>query len=165
MKSLVESLNEALATIGNELYHQYVYLKKNSPKKIPFKKDEKVTEEMLVKYYKKHFNDYEGFVDGDSLLSYGDVNGIYLIPFEQYVMSNWNNIRLIDMKLSFNHSNHMTTLVICYGPKDKPRMKKGTVAKKESHEFDIRTSEDKVVDAKKWVHAIVTFLDNNIVDM
>lgn len=157
MKSLVESLNDALVVESNDLWKQYTYAMKNMPKTIPFKADEKVTEEMLVRHYSKYFED-------PSRLSYDDVNGLGLIPFEQYVMSNWDNMRLLNMTLAYN-ANTGTTLSIEYGPKDTPRKSKGTVAKKEGHEFDIKTSESKGVDAKKWVHAIVTFLNNNIVDM
>lgn len=158
MKNISEYLNESLIIESNDLWKQYTYALKNMPKTIPFEDGEKVTEEMLVKHYSKYFED-------PSKISYDDVNGLGLIPFEQYVISNWNDIRLLNMSLSFNHSSHTTTLTIEYGPKSTPRKSKGTVAKKEGHEFDITTEENKSVDAKKWVHSIVSFLNNNIVDL
>lgn len=158
MKNISEYLKESLITESNDLWKQYTYVLKNMPKSIPFEDGEKITEEMLVKYYSKYFED-------PSRLSYDDVNGLGLIAFEQYVISNWNDMRLLNMSLSFNHSYHTTTLTIEYGPKSTPRKSKGTVAKKEGHEFDIITAENKPVDAKKWVHAIVSFLDSNIVDL
>jgi len=157
MKSLTEYMNESLVFESNDLWKQYTYALKSMPKNVPFKDDEKVTEEMLVNHYKNFFK--------DDRTSYDDVNGLGLIPFEQYVMSNWDDMRLLNMTLSFNQSSHVTTLSIEYGPKSTPRKSKGTTAKKEGHEFDIKTSDNKPVDAKKWVHAIVSFLDNNIVSI
>lgn len=157
MKSLTEFISESLITESNDLWKQYLYCWKNMPKSIPFDKDKKVEEKDLVDYYKNYFK--------DGNISYDDVNGIHLIPFEQYVLSNWEDTRLLDMKLSLNQSNHMTTLSIEYGPVSTPRKSKGTTAKKEGHEFDIKDSENKPVDFKKWVHAIVTFLQNNIVNL
>lgn len=155
MKNLTEYIAESLVLESNELWKQYTYALKNMPKSVPFKDDEKVTEEMLVNHYKKFFT--------DDRTSYDDVNGLGLIPFEQYVLSNWDNMRLLNMTLTFN-ANNGTTLSIEYGPKDTPRKSKGTTAKKEGHEFDIKDNENKPANPKKWVHAIVSFLDNNIID-
>ena len=158
MKSLSQCITESLVLENNDLWKTYTYVLKNMPKIIPFKDDQKVTEEDLVRYYKKYFAD-------NANLSYDDVNGNGLIPFEQYVLSNFDDIRLLNMLLSYNHSNSITTLTIEYGPTSIHRKSKGTIAKKESYEFNIKTSDNKVVDSKKWVHAIVTFLENNITNL
>lgn len=127
----------------------YLFLK-NMPNKIPFEERQKVTEEDLVKYYNK--------ILSNPNLSYNDIN---FIAVEQYVMSNWENVRLLDMK--FTGSQGRTQLVVEYGPKDTPRKSKGTVIEsKPGYEFELKDGENKPVEAKEWVHALVTFLNDNI---
>lgn len=154
MKSLLESINESLIMESNDLWKQYTYCMKNMPNKVPFKDKDKVTEEDLVLHYQKYLK--------NDNISYDDLTGIALIGFEEYVTTNWDNLRLLDMKFSYNHSTHKTTLVIEYGPKDTPRKSKGTVAKDESTDYNLKDGEDKNVSAKDWVHAIVTFFEENI---
>lgn len=154
MKSIVEYLNESLLMESNDLWKQYAYVKKNMPKKIPFEEGQPISEEDLV-------NHYEKYLKNDNI-SYDDLSGIVLIGFEQYALANFEGYRLLDMKFSFNQSKHTTTLIVEYGPVDTPRKSKGTVIKKEGHEFDIKDGENKNVPAKDWVHAIITFFQDNI---
>lgn len=120
------------------------------PKQIPFEEGQKVTEEDLVKYYDK--------ILSNPNLSYSDIN---FIAVEQYVMSNWGNVRLLDIK--FTGAQGRTQLVVEYGPKDTPRKSKGTVIKsKPGYEFELKDGENKPVEAKEWIHSLVSFLNDNI---
>lgn len=135
---------------SNDLWKKYTYFQKNMPNKVPFKEGQKVTEEDLVKYYEK--------ILSNPNLSYDDIN---FIAVEQYVMANLENVRLLDMK--FTGSQGRTQLVVEYGPKDTPRKSKGTIIEsKPGHEFELKDGENKPVEAKEWVHALVAFLNDNI---
>lgn len=155
MQRLVDFIYE---NIDVKLWKQYRYCLKNSPKKLPFEEGHKVTEDDLVKYYDK-------IINSKRLKSYDDID---FIAFEQYVLTNWENVRLIDMKFSGSHSNGTAYLMIEYGPKKIPRRSRGKVAKsKPGHEFDIIDSVDgeiKPVSAKEWVHTVIEFLKKNITE-
>lgn len=155
MKNLVEFINEQLITESNDLWKQYTYCLKNIPKKVPFEQDAEVTEEDLVNHYDKYFK--------NNNISYDDIAGINLIPFEQYVLSNWPDTRLLDMKFNYSAARQDTTISIEFCENSKPRKTKGTTSNKTSKEFNIKDSKNKVVKTKDWVHAVVTFLNNNIV--
>lgn len=158
MKSLVESINEALILEDNDLWQRYTYYLKNMPNKVPFNDKDKVTEEDLVKYM-------EIFFKNQNLTLHDLTSSSALFGFEQYVLTNWNNVRLLNM--TFNDKNNGPVKVIVeYGPKDTPRKRKGTVVDSEyDAKYDIKTVKDEHqvnVDVKDWVHAIVTFLNDNI---
>ena len=150
MKNLTDYIYENLVMESNDLWKKYTYFQKNMPKQIPFEEGQKVTEEDLVKYYNK--------ILSNPNLSYSDIN---FIAVEQYVMSNWENVRLLDMK--FTGGQGRTQLVVEYGPKDTPRKSKGTIVKsKPGYEFELKDGENNPVEAKEWIHALVTFLNDNI---
>lgn len=159
MKSLLECINESLILEDNDLWQSYTYYLKNMPKHVPFKDKDKVTEEDLIKEMEDWFKNNPNLTLHDLESSGG------LFGFEQYVLTNWDNVRLLNMRFN-DKNNGPSKVTIEYGPKDTPRKRKGTVVDSEyDGKYDIWTTKDAhrvLVDPKDWVHAIVTFLNDNI---